>query len=381
MVVGASFAGLCAAWQLVKRGVRDVAILEQHRVGHVKGASHGRARLSSCVGYEEPTLSLLRHAQTDAWPALQAELGRTLTRAVPGLAFGELGVGFRRRAQAAYGLGDAVKPVEAAEVARAFPQLAKREELGVLRDGTATLIAAEAAYDALLAWLQAAGVRVVPNTRVQSIHSTADALWLETDRGRRVAERVILTAGGWTGALVGRLEERLVWRREVAVFFALDAPEESWRVGRFPPFRALDEETGIAWSGLPEFADRGVKVVCHIPEEAAPTLREAVDRMTAWFSRTFTVKPAKVLGTEVRNVGRVTDRPFLLDTHFDDPRIVFAAGLNGDEVAFGPLVGRLLAELSIEGRSTLSAFQGHRKEYAIPRRGLAEARQKRPPRI
>jgi glycine/D-amino acid oxidase-like deaminating enzyme len=370
VIVGASLNGLCAAYELLRRGVERITILEQYRVGHVKGASHGRARLASRLGFEEPMLTLAHYALVEYWPALQAELGRAVLKPAGGLAVGELGPGYRRRAQAEIALAADVTSVELAEARRRWPMLRLDGDIGVLRDDSAMLIAAEAAYDALLASLQKRGVRVLTNTRVESIHSTADGLWIETDRGRRVTDRLIATVGGWAPSLLERTEPHLGWRREVAVFFGLGIPEADWKFGKFPAVRFMDEAHGVSWSVLPEFADRGVKVARHVDDGRPEALREAVASVTAWFEKKFSVPVAQVLGTEVRQVSKSADHPCVIDTHHDDPRIVFACGFDGHETHFAPLVGRLLADLSLDGKSGIPAFQTQRKAFALPRRGV-----------
>src|SRR5437763_2727517 len=43
-VIGAGIMGACAARELAERG-HEVALLEQHRLRHVQGSSHGRSRI------------------------------------------------------------------------------------------------------------------------------------------------------------------------------------------------------------------------------------------------------------------------------------------------------------------------------------------------
>ena len=47
------------------------------------------------------------------------------------------------------------------------------------------------------------------------------------------------------------------------------------------------------------------------------------------------------------------DEHFIVDRHPDDPRIVFAAGLSGHGFKFTPVLGRVLADLAIDGKTTL----------------------------
>ena len=139
----------------------------------------------------------------------------------------------------------------------------------------------------------------------------------------------------------------------------------------------LNADGEVEWTVLPEFADRGVKVTRHSMPVAEQTTAD-LKAMRDWFENTFAMKVDKQLGRELRHVVRVEDRPLLIDTHHDDPRLVFATGFDGAEVVLAPIVGRILSELLLDGRSKMAEFQRNRKFFALPRRGLPSRRKRRP---
>ena len=219
IIVGASLAGLCAAWQLKKRGLERITVIERGRIGHRKGASHGRSRLLSCVGFTAPIQPLIRLSRDEGWSELQHDLGRKVTKRLDGVAVGPLSKAFHAGVQNSFGVPGEVTPLTLPVARRTWPQLTLTEGMGTVRDASSMLIASETATDLLLAWLQREGVSIVPNTEVLSVHSTADGLWLETNRGRRVAERVVVTAGRGTPHLFERAASRIKSRAVVSVFF------------------------------------------------------------------------------------------------------------------------------------------------------------------
>lgn len=374
IIVGASLAGLCTAWQLRKRGVQRITVLERHRVGHRRGASHGRSRVLSAAGMADPVQALIMRARSEAWPALQSDLGRRVFKSSTGLVMGPLSDAFQALVKTSFGQPEHIRAIPLAGARSQHPMLTLPTGTGTAVDETALLIAAESAMDALLTWLQRQGVAIVPNTRVLSVHSTADGLWLETDRGRRVAERVVVTAGTGMGALFDRATSRIEKRIEVSGFFPLTTPEATWR--SFPVVRALDAEGRPRFTVCPEFADRGVKVTRHSRADDLDA-DACVAELRQWFQNTLGVPTGEMFAREVRRVVHIEDRPMVIDTHHDDPRIVFAVGSNGHEIALAPILGQSLAELVLDGRSQVAEFQRHRKHFALPRRGLP-ARRKRP---
>ena len=68
---------------------------------------------------------------------------------------------------------------------------------------------------------------------------------------------------------------------------------------------------------------------------------------------------------------------FVLDTLPDDSRVVIGAGFSGHGFKFGPLTGRILAELALEGETTVAPFEGHRHRFRLPGRGGDQAEAER----
>ncbi len=376
IIVGASLVGLCAALELCKRGVERITVLEMRSFGHRKGACHGRSRALSCAGFDEPLLGLLMLAREQGWPELQAELGKQLFTEAPGLVVGPLTDAFQKRATEFFGMPDLVKPIPLAKARSKWPMLKLEAGTGTATDASAMLIAAEVATETLTSWLQDRGVQFVSDAWVKSVHSTADGLWLETSRGRFMSERVICTAGYGTKSLFDRSESRIKSRKVVSAFFEVDAPEAMWRVGQFPVVRGLGEDGHPEWTVAPEFADRGIKVTRHSREGGLED-DYGLGAIRAWFQDALGLCITDQLGREVRRVVHIGDRPLIADTHHDDPRIVFAAGFNGQEVTIAPTLGKALAELVLDGRSGIAAFQRNRKYFALPRRGLPKRRKRK----
>ncbi|HLI76994.1 MAG TPA: FAD-dependent oxidoreductase, partial [Acidobacteriaceae bacterium] len=86
VVVGAGIMGAATAWQLARRG-RRVALIEQFDLGHVRGSSHGAARIFR-FAYDEPDYVRLAQMALPIWREAEAELGRDLLHLTGGLDFG-----------------------------------------------------------------------------------------------------------------------------------------------------------------------------------------------------------------------------------------------------------------------------------------------------
>src|SRR5262249_41050639 len=76
VVVGAGVMGSATARSLGDRGV-DTGLLEQFRVGHVRGSSHGAGRIFR-FSYQEPDYIRLAMRAHDVWRGLEERAGEEL---------------------------------------------------------------------------------------------------------------------------------------------------------------------------------------------------------------------------------------------------------------------------------------------------------------
>src|SRR5207245_1207741 len=75
-VVGAGIMGAATAYALARDGV-DVLVLEQFRVGHARGSSHGRTRIVR-LAYPQAKWVRLAAEAMQGWRELEAETGERL---------------------------------------------------------------------------------------------------------------------------------------------------------------------------------------------------------------------------------------------------------------------------------------------------------------
>ena len=95
------------------------------------------------------------------------------------------------------------------------------------------------------------------------------------------------------------------------------------------------------------------------PSEA--TVRRILERT----SRLFDARDLRVNKTETCYYTLTESEDFILDAHPEDPRIVIGAGFSGHGFKFVPLTGRILAELSMNGETSVESFEGDRARFRI----------------
>ena len=115
VVVGAGVMGLATARELARAG-RAVALVEQFRVGHARGSSHGRSRIFR-LSYPDARWVRLAQEAVPLWGELEAEAGETLIERHGSLDLGD----WRPNREALAETGIAFEILGGNEIARRFP--------------------------------------------------------------------------------------------------------------------------------------------------------------------------------------------------------------------------------------------------------------------
>mgnify|MGYP001295615117 CR=1 FL=1 len=371
VVVGAGINGLAAAWRLALRGAR-VTLLERFRIGHERGSSHGRSRITRSTYSAIDYVRLVRRAHAEDWPQLAHDAGVRLLHPVPGCFFGPAGPALATYTAAAEEAGAAVERLSPAEARARFPLFRFADAAYVLVDGTAAVVAAADAVAALAGRCAALGVQLREETEVRALRASASCVHVETGCDVIAADRVVVAAGPWAARLVPALSGHLCVARQTVAYLRLDAAPALQRVPRFPVWAYLGTDA-LHYYGLPEFGRPGIKAARHVtegrdddPDAADAPSAAAIAEVRAFLAAQFAVPVADEAGAETCLYTNTPAEDFVIDALPDEPRIVVAAGFSGHGFKFGPLTGRLLAELALDGRSSVPEFEAARARFAFP---------------
>lgn len=373
LVVGAGIHGLATAWQLALRGVPRVALVERFRLHHDRGSSHGTSRITRTTYSDADYVRLTRVAHAEDWPRLERESGARLLHPCPGAFFGPPEGGIEQWAAAVETAGaPGVERITAAEARRRFPAFAFPDTETVLHDTTSAVVAAADTLRALDRRCRVEGVHVLEETRVLGLELDRDPIAVETDRGRLLAERLVVTAGAWLPRLVPALAPAVTVARQHVGYFRLGGDPAAMAIGRFPVWVYIGDEARGLYYGLPEFGRPGVKAALHAsggrsddPEETPGADPAEIERVRRFLTAQLAVPVEAVLHAENCLYTNTPDEHFLIGALSGHPNVVVGSICSGHGFKFGPLAGRLLAELVMDGRTSVPEFEAARARFAL----------------
>jgi sarcosine oxidase len=347
--------GSATLYHLAQRGVSAVGF-DQFAPPHSRGSSHGATRIIRLAYYEDPSyVPLLRRAY-ELWRELEDRTDERLLRITGSLDVSTMSGGIFPRSLASceqHSLAHEV--LTSAELSRRFPGYRFPEDYFGLYQPEGGILDPERCVAAHLVAATQAGATARLDERVLAVEPSGKTTTIRTTSTEYVAERVVLTAGPWTGELVPSLRALAIPERQVVGWFEPDdaavfAPD------RFPVFNTQVDEGH--YYGFP-FDGGGVKVgrYHHLEERVEPTgydrdvhpRDEAVLR--TFMTRYLPAAAGPMVRAETCLFTNSPDEHFIIDRLDEPRRTVVAAGFSGHGFKFCSVVGEILADLVTDGRT------------------------------
>ncbi|WKG03154.1 FAD-binding oxidoreductase [Mycolicibacterium sp. HK-90] len=355
VIVGGGLEGAAAAWALSQRGVTDVTVLERNTVGSgMTGKSSGIVRchygVSSLAAMATVGLDLFENAEE----ALGTDIGFRQTGYVVGV--GEPNVGNLRKSLAAQReVGVQTEEIDAGEVAKLWPWADLEPFAAFGWEARGGYGDAYQTAQAFAASARAAGARIQQGANVSGLTIDGDRVTgVELADGSRVsAGTVVVAAGVWTGPLLQPygVDVPIRVHREQIVMIKPGAD-----MGPAPVFSDLvslqyirPEPNGELLFGNSDLAELE-------PADPDDYLNRAtddfVDLTVDKVGTRFPGFPDAAITGSYAGCYDVTPdwNPVISAAGIDG--LIVAAGFSGHGFKIAPAVGRLVADLVTEGRST-----------------------------
>ena len=357
IVVGLGAMGSATLYHLAKRGQRVLGV-EQFTPGHTNGSSHGDSRIIREQYFEHPLYVPLAQRADAMWRELEGLTYRSLLKRTGGLmigpADGEVVAGTLQSARE-HGLPHEV--LDAEQMHERFPAFSPRAGLVGAYDPRAGMLDADACNAAHLELARAKGATVRTEEPVIGASADEKGVSIRTARGTYVADKLVITAGAWTGSLMKELDLPLRIERETLFWFEPE-PRALYEPDRFPIF-CYEFTPGQINFGLAR-TGRGVKAGIHHSGEFVDhpdDVKRTVDPSEVELLRETLADVLPGLATApVRETGvclytNTPDDHFIIDWHPKHPNILLSSPCSGHGFKFATVLGEAQASLITTGRS------------------------------
>ena len=377
IVIGLGGFGSAAAYWLSTRPGLRVLGLEQFEMDHPNGASQDHSRIIRLSYHRRDYVRLARRAYA-TWAEVEAASGARIVTKTGGIDLYPAG-GATDQANYTGSLAAEGVPFErlgALEAMRRWPQWRLEDDTEVIFQAETGIADPNRGNPAHRALAVAHGATLREHAPVTGLRASGDEYEVTTSDGTvHRAGRVVVAADAWTNEVLAGLGRRLplTITREQVTYFASPDPA-SFAPDRFPVWIWMDEP---AFYGFPTYGLAGPKVAEDVGGEEITTATRTFEvnrashaRVTGFLERHLPGMVGPDLLTKTCIYTLTPERDFVLDRLPDHPGVVMALGA-GHGFKFASVVGRILAELAIDG-STPSA--GEIGAFRVDRPLLLEAK-------
>jgi sarcosine oxidase len=366
IVLGVGSMGSSACYHLAKRGFKVLG-LEQFDIPHELGSHAGQSRIiRKAYGEGSDYVPLLERAYKN-WLDLESETGSQVYYKTGLAYFGAQDDPFLATVKGSskkYNIP--LNELTTEECNLKYPQFRLPQNFQRLEEPEAGFITPERS---ILLYIQQAILNgAVIRTKEKVLEwkrDTSGIVTVVTNHGTYKAEKLIITAGPWTGKMIPSLSSNLTITRQ-AVAWVKPKKWENFTLGKFPCW--ILENREYDFYGFPILpvgmfgGPLGLKLALHYPG-ADTTDPDSVNRKTKVSDEKLLIDflnqfiPDGYENTLVMKTCLYTNSPdhnFIIDyLSGHDKDVVYASGFSGHGFKFVSVVGEILADLAINGLTQL----------------------------
>ncbi len=354
IVLGLGGIGLGALYWLARRVGPDVLGIEQFELGHVRGGSQDHSRIIR-LSYHTPHYVELAKQAYAAWADVEADAGTGLLVKTGGLDFTRPGavIPISDYTNSMDAAGVPYEWLDAGEIMRRWPQFHVAEDVSALYQEQSGIAPAIRCNGVHLRMARAYGATVRERATVRGIRDLNGEIEVTAGGVKYRCRKLVIAAGAWTNNLLAHFGRKLplTVTQEQVVYY--DTPHfEAFMPDRFPIWIWMDVP---CFYGFPVYGEPGPKVSQDVggKEVTAETRDFEPDkayqaRLDAFVKEHLPQAYGPPLLIKTCLYTMPPDRDFVLGRLPDHPDVSVVVGA-AQGFKFASLLGRILAELSLDG--------------------------------
>ncbi|SMQ87065.1 sarcosine oxidase [Bacillus sp. OV166] len=361
IVIGLGAMGSTTAYQLAKRGQRVLG-LDQFGPAHDQGSSHGGSRIIRQSYFEDPAYVPLLLRAYELWDEIKRESGEEVMTVTGGLMMGlpdSLTVSGSINSSKQWNL--AYEVLEAEDIRRRFPVFNPSPNTIALYEEKAGFVRPElSVYTHLLqAEKHGADLRFFESVQSWEAHPSGEGVRVVTSNGTYEAGKIVISAGAWAPQLLKDLGVSLQVERHIQMFFEPTGGIEPFRIGKQPIY-IWEADDNVQLYGFPStgIGAEGAKIaffrkgVACTPETIDRNVYDyEVEMMRDYIAKGIPQLNGRFLQGKTCMYTNTPDEHFVISPYPDHPQVAVAAGFSGHGFKFASVVGEILADLVIDGKT------------------------------
>ncbi|MDL5159765.1 N-methyl-L-tryptophan oxidase [Actinomycetospora termitidis] len=378
VVIGCGGLGSAALYWLARERGPAVLGLERHELGHSRGASQDHSRIIRYAQHQDAYADLAPAAYA-TWRAVEEASDQRLVTETGGLVVEDvearrgLATGTRTidgYAEVARRHDVPVEVLDAAEVMARWPQFRLAGSERALYQRRSGIVDAARANATHIALARGLGAQVREHSPVRALHPVSGGVEVVTDDETYRADHVVVTADARTNEVLGGLVRLPLTVTQEQVTYYATPHLRTFSPAHFPVFMWHGAEN---YYGFPVYGEVATKLGQHMGghEVTADSRTFEPDPLRRKRQQEFLAEHLPEFGgpelyTKTCLYTIPPDQHFVLDRVPDAPAITVGVGA-GHAFKFASLLGRLLGELSLHGRTSLPV-----DTFSLTRRALVD---------
>jgi sarcosine oxidase len=365
VVLGVGSMGSAACYYLANRGVKVLG-LEQFDITHEFGSHAGQSRIIRKAYFEHPDYVPLLQRAYQNWKELErdchAQLYFPTGLLYAGKPDGTLIKGVKESAKL-YGIE--VNTLTEAEIKSRFPQFVFPDGYDVLFEPDAGFLTPERSIKAFATKAKEKGAAIHTHERVISWKQHDKLTYVVTNQQTYTCDTLIITTGAWADKFLPDLAPLLTVTRQVLTWTIPHQPEQ-FQPDKFPCWLIDDHDQPGMYYGFPMLDERkfglpaGLKSAYHypgMPTSVADVNREVsheeAQQLTRAISKYIPTSCRSIHQTKTCLYTNTPDEHFILDFLPGSKNVIVAAGFSGHGFKFASVIGEIVSELVVNGKSNL----------------------------
>ncbi len=351
IVIGIGGMGSAVCQYASQAGLRVLG-LEQFKIGHPYGSSHGQTRAIRKAYFEKPDYVPLCNRAIELWQNIEAQSQKQLLN-LCGVAMylphaeGKIKDGLL---QSASQYNIPIESLTIQEASKRWPLFHAEDNSEIFHEPEAGYLHVESCVRTMSKLAKSKGAHLLENTAVTDWQSNNNSVFVKTKLNTYTAKYLVITGGAWNTELLKSLNLRLSVHEVLTGWYP---PQKHIMLGHDAAPVWLTELDNEIYYGFPMLDPRGMKIAKHTPGKRISNLSHItrthseseeieLGRHASRFIPTLSYIPTE---TQTCLYTMTPDEDFIVDRFPNTEHVIFAAGFSGHGFKFAPVMGEHITAL------------------------------------